>query len=122
MKKILALLGIVVLAIGGCSMIKNEPTKEEMIEVLKSREAIEVVEKSLKNLDDKALMDGGIIKSYVIEYDTVKWNPMGGISFKIYINEDYDLYINDLINKYNGKLENGSSSLSSKLSELLKGK
>lgn len=38
-----------------------------------------MMEEVIKELDPKAFTDKGIIKSYEIDYDTVKHNPMGEI-------------------------------------------
>lgn len=95
--------------------------KKEMIAVVKSDEGTKVFEDGLKTLDSKALTPDGIIKSYEIDYNTIERNPMGGIMFTAYINDDKDLYINDSLNKYdNFNVEGGASALSSKLSKLLK--
>lgn len=121
MKKVIAILIGLALIIGGCSMRNNEPTKEQMIEVVKSKEAIDLLENSLKFLEVRSLPNSDVIKKYDILYESVKWNPMGGISIRIIINGDRDLYINYLIDKYNGNLEIGGISLSPKLSDLLRG-
>lgn len=95
--------------------------KKEMIAVVKSDEGTKVFEDGLKTLDSKALTPAGIIKSYEIDYNTIERNPMGGIMFTAYINDDKDLYINDSLNKYDDfSIEGGASALSSKLSKLLK--
>ena len=77
--------------------------------------------KMLKEQDDKALTPEGKIKSYKIDYSDVKKNPMGGISIKIIINNDEELTIGTIINKYNsGKgYSLGALSFSSKLHKLL---
>ncbi|MBF0780362.1 MULTISPECIES: DUF1310 family protein [unclassified Granulicatella] len=119
MKKILALLVIVVLAIGGCNMIKNEPTKEEMIEVLKSREVVEAIERAIHNREEKALTSEGVIKEYEIIYNGAKWESRGAIEVKILVNNDKNLYFIYTIRKFNDKYEVSSSTNSEVLEELL---
>ena len=96
------------------------PSKEEMIKVVKSEEAKKAIEDGLKSLDKDALTEKGIIKSYEVDYDSVKHNPMGGIMFDIYINNDKELYIRKtLVKGIDGNLTSGGGGYSSKLDRLL---
>ena len=98
----------------------GSPSKEEMIKVVKSEEAKKAIEDGLKSLDKEALTEKGIIKSYEVDYDSVKHNPMGGIMFDIYINNDKELYIRKtLIKGIDGNLTSGGGGYSSKLDRLL---
>ena len=120
MKKMLVVLAMItILILGGCRMLKSEPTKEEMIQVLKSEEVIKGIETAIKRLDTQAFTDSGIIRSYEVDYSSVEWNPMESIMYDIYINDNKGYIAKGTINKYNGKLEVGISGLSSRLSELL---
>ena len=122
MKKIISIIIalMVVFLIGGCSKITESPSKEEMIKVVKSEEAKKAIEDGLKSLDKEALTEKGIIKSYEVDYDSVKHNPMGGIMFDIYINNDKELYIRKtLIKGIDGNLTSGGGGYSSKLDRLL---
>ena len=89
--------------------------------IVKSDKAKTAVENMLKKMENKALTPEGKIKSYKIDYSDVKKNPMGGISIKIIINNDEELTIGTIINKYNsGKgYSLGALSFSSKLHKLL---
>ncbi|AXQ77871.1 DUF1310 family protein [Streptococcus chenjunshii] len=80
---------------GGAGYMKYQEHKERevMLEIVKSEEAREVFEKRIKYLDEKALTDEGIIRTYKIDYDSVRRNPMGGIIVTVYINNDKNLYI-----------------------------
>ncbi|EHG12146.1 DUF1310 family protein [Streptococcus intermedius] len=126
MKKVLLILGAVllgiVLVIGGCK-VQEKSQKEQMLEIVKSDEVKELVEQGLKNLDSNSLTDSGIIKTYKIDYNSVKHNPMGGIMITTYVNNDKTLFIKDTINKDSstGKLKIGGSAISKNLSQLLKG-
>ena len=111
---------MVVFLIGGCSKMTGTPSKEEMIKVVKSEEAKKAIEDGLKSLDKDALTEKGIIKSYEVDYDSVKHNPMGGIMFDIYINNDKELYIRKtLVKGIDGNLTSGGGGYSSKLDRLL---
>ena len=122
MKKIISIIiaVMVVFLIGGCSKMTGTPSKEEMIKVVKSEEAKKAIEDGLKSLDKDALTEKGIIKSYEVDYDSVKHNPMGGIMFDIYINNDKELYIRKtLVKGIDGNLTSGGGGYSSKLDRLL---
>ena len=122
MKKIISIIiaVMVVFLIGGCSKMTGTPSKEEMIKVVKSEEAKKAIEDGLKSLDKDALTEKGIIKSYEVDYDSVKHNPMGGIMFDIYINNDKELYIRKtLVKGIDRNLTSGGGGYSSKLDRLL---
>ena len=111
---------MVVFLIGGCSKMTGTPSKEEMIKVVKSEEAEKAIEETLKKLDKDALTEKGVIKNYEVDYDSVKHNPMGGIMFDIYINNDKELYIRKtLVRGIDGNLTSGGGGYSSKLDRLL---
>ena len=122
MKKIISIIIalMVVFLIGGCSKITESPSKEEMIKVVKSEEGKKIIEEGLKNIEKDALTEKGVIKSYEVDYDSVKHNPMGGIMFDIYINNDKELYIRKtLVRGIDGNLTSGGGGYSSKLDRLL---
>ena len=66
---------------------KNE-TKQTMTYIVYSDETKELIENLIKKHDPKAFTDEGNIKSYEIDPETISANPMGGIMFIIYINND----------------------------------
>ncbi len=91
---LVSLIGILILlGIGGKLVIDKEKLQKEMIEVVKSEEAKQVVEEGLKNLDPKALTPEGVIQSYEIDYDSIEHNPMGGINVTILANRKENLYV-----------------------------
>ena len=124
MKKIISLIiaVMVVFLIGGCSKMAGSPSKEEMIKVVKSEEGKRVIEETLKNLEKNALTDKGVIKNYEVDYSTVRHNPMGGIMFKVIINNDPEMTVTYILDKPQGKLENSDGSPSVKLYDKLGGK
>ena len=122
MKKIISIIiaVMVLFLIGGCSKMTGSPSKEEMIKVVKSEEGKKIIEEGLKNIEKDALTEKGVIKSYEVDYDSVKHNPMGGIMFDIYINNDKELYIRKtLVRGIDGNLTSGGGGYSSKLDRLL---
>ena len=118
MKKILKLVAILlgIGILGGCM---NKPSKERMNEELKKPEVTAVIEESIKNMDNAAFTEKGVIHSYAIDYDRTEYNPMGGISFTIYINGDRNLNIQDTLNKYSSGYSLGAKLLSEDFSELI---
>ena len=121
MKKIIIAL-MVLFLIGVCSKMTGTPSKQEMIKVVKSEEAKRVIEETLKNLEKNALTDEGVIKNYEVDYSTVRNNPMGGIMFKVIINNDPEMTVTYILDKPQGKLENSDGSPSVKLYDKLGGK
>lgn len=121
---VLIITGICLLWIGG-TMYMDHLKLEEMIRVVNSEEAKIVLEKTLKNLDSKALTSEGVIKNYKIDYKNIKRNPMGGISVPLIINDNNKLLVFNLLdrNQINGelsKLKNDIVRTTSDLYELLK--
>lgn len=114
-KKVVILLCLICLV--GCM---HRPTKAEMNTELKKPEVAIVIMESLKNIDRNAFTDNGVINSYEIDYDSVKHNPMGGISVVIYINKDPNLYYRFILNKRNNIYGIGLTTYSEKLDDLLK--
>ena len=122
MKKIISIIMVVMVLflIGGCSKMIGTPSKEEMTKVVKSEEGKKIIEEGLKNIEKDAITEKGVIKSYEVDYDSVKHNPMGGIMFDIYINNDKELYIRKtLVKGIDGNLTSGGGGYSSKLDRLL---
>ena len=126
MKKVLKGILIVLLLIAatvGFICGKEYIENKKIENIVKSDEVKEVVENMLKKQDDKALTPEGKIKSYKIDYDKVEKNPMGGISIDIIINDDEELVIGTIINKYDSRerYNLGALSFSPKLHKLLYG-
>ena len=78
------------------------------------------IENMLRVLDEKALTPEGKIKSYKIDDSYTYKNPMGGVGIKLIINNDNDLTVKTVLNKYLsiGVLEHGGIIKSRKMSEL----
>lgn len=95
--------------------------KYKIEHIVKSDKAKTAIENMLKKIENKALTPEGKIKSYKIDYNKVKKNPMGGISIEIIINNDEELTIGTIINKYDSRerYDLGVLSFSPKLHKLL---
>lgn len=76
-----SLLVIVGLSIGGYKVMKKVE-HDEMVRIVKSDEVKKIIENKLKYLDSEALTKEGTIKSYEIDIDSIKHNPMGGLILK----------------------------------------
>ena len=100
MKKVLKLIAIL-LGIGIVAGCTNTPSKEKMNEELKKPEVVAVIEESIKNVDNAAFTEKGVIHSYAIDYDRTEYNPMGGINTTIIVNDNPDLYIICVVKKKN---------------------
>ena len=113
---ILAVIGI---TIGGCSMHQYQK-KQEMIAIATSDEAKKIYESHMKALDQNALTDDGVIKSYEIDNESLYYNPMGGMEVTVYVNHDKDLEFQFGIIKDNeGILKSSGYIYSGKLAKLL---
>ena len=116
-----ALLVVVGLVVGGYT-IMGIVRNHEMVQIVKSDEVKAIIENNLKLRHEDALESGDVIQSYQIDMDSIKHSPMGGIIFKVYINNDEQLYVHFLINKdlNSGKLVHEGGGTSEKFSELMR--
>ena len=120
MKKVLKLIAIL-LGIGIIAGCVHTPSKERMNEELKKPEVIAVIEESIKNLDNAAFTEKGVIHSYAIDYDRTEYNPMGGINTTIIVNDNPDLYIICVVKKKNQGYTVGGGVVSGALNKLVEG-
>ena len=128
MKKIiiilLSLLTIVGVTLGGYQLMKQvEFNKVEKI--VQSDEVKEIIESSLKKRHKGALEEGNIIQSYEIDKNSISLNPMGGIMFRVFINNDKEMYVLFLINEdpryTDGRLVNEGGGQSQEFKKLIEG-
>ena len=82
-----SLLVIVGLSIGGYKVMK-QVEHDEMVRVVKGEEVKEIIEDYLNYIDEKAFTNKGVIQSYEIDTESIQHNPMGGINFSVYVNDD----------------------------------
>lgn len=92
---ILSAVVIIAILIGG----KIYMDSNKMENIVKSDKAKEVIEAMLKKMEAKALTPEGNIKSYKIDYDKVKANPMGGINISVIVNDNEELRVNTTLEK-----------------------
>ena len=111
------------LSLGGCSFFNGQSAqKQEMIQIAKSKKAEDVIENLLRQEDPNALTDKGLIKSYKINENSLKYNPMGGLIVKVIINDDDNLTITTtLTEESDGKFEQNGYVISGELSAKLRG-
>ena len=91
-KQIIVTMLIIIFLLIGVSMLdgvaKKNEAKQTITYIVYSDETKELIENLIKKHDPKAFTDEGNIKSYEIDPKTISANPMGGIMFIVYINND----------------------------------
>lgn len=114
-------LSITSLYLGGCSLFTNKSAqRREMLEIAESKQTKIVLENILRQEDHHALTAKGILKSYKINKDRLRYNPMGGLTIEMVINNDEDLTITTtLTQEDNGHLEQNGVVISGELSKKL---
>ena len=119
-KGFVALLILIGLGLGGIKIMQQVQCNE-MVSTVKSEEVKNIIEHNLKLRHEGALENGDVIQSYKIDVDSIEHSPMGGIIFKVYINNDEQLYVHFLINKdlNSGQLVNEGGGTSQKFRELI---
>ena len=125
LKKMIKVLFVVVgLVVAGYTMmgiIRNH----EMVQIVKSDEVKAIIENNLKQRHKGALEEGNIIQSYEIDKDSISLNPMGGIMFRVFINNNKEMYVNFSINKdpryTDGRLVNEGGGPSQEFKKLING-
>ena len=119
----LGVVSVIVLIIGGFVTL-NLVKKHEMVTLVQSAQVKESIENQLKDLDNKALEEGGAIESYEIDVESIQHNPMGGIYFKIYLNSNKKLSMSFSLTKNlnTGQFEHSSTGYSKEVSDLIKNK
>ena len=115
-----SLLVIVGLSVGGYKVMK-QAEHDEMVRIVESEEVKKIIEDNLKLRHKGALEEGNIIQNYDIDINSIFHSPMGGIKFKIYINNDEELYVFFTINKdrSSGKLVNDGGGSSAKFKKII---
>ena len=118
------LLVLVGLVVGGYT-IMGILRHNEMVQIVKSDEVKEIIESSLKKRHKGALEEGNIIQSYEIDKDSIFLSPMGGIKFRVFINNNKEMYVNFSINKdpryTDGRLVNEGGGSSEEFEKLISG-
>ena len=115
-----ALLVVVGLVVGGYT-IMGIVRNNEMNQIVKSDEVKEIVENYLRYLDNDALTDKGKIISYQIDEQSIEHNPMGGIMFTVFLNDDSELYVRMTLEKNHetGKIQQSGGGYAKKVKDLV---
>ena len=96
LKILIGILLVIGIGIGGFAYMQHKE-HEKMVTIATSQEARKVYEDYFKQLDSEALTAQGKIRTYEINENDLEYNPMGGLSVLIVINEDKQLYVRLLI-------------------------
>ena len=118
------LLVVVGLVVGGYT-IMGIVRHNEMVQIVKSDEVKAIIENNLKQRHKGALEEGNIIQSYEIDKDSIFLSPMGGIKFRVFINNNKEIYVLFSINKdpryTDGRLVNEGEGPSQEFEKLISG-
>lgn len=124
MKKLMiilaAILVVIGIAIGGYKLMQKVE-HDKMVDIVYSKEVKKIIEDDLKDYDKNALTDSGVIKSYKIDATTIEHNPMGGIMFDVYVNNNHKLRIFFTLEKNNGVIQNSGGGNSAEFEKLING-
>ncbi|HEO6851280.1 DUF1310 domain-containing protein, partial [Streptococcus agalactiae] len=105
--------------VGGLKVTENNK-QQELWEIANSKDAKNAYQKWIYAEDEDAFKENAVIKSYDIDKESIKKNPMGGISVRLIINKDPNLYITCNLDRDNqGHLVSQSSHQSPQLTHLL---
>ncbi|HGC9773748.1 TPA: DUF1310 domain-containing protein [Streptococcus agalactiae] len=121
--KLLSFIVIILLGlgftVGGLKVTENNK-QQELWEIANSKDAKNAYQKWIYAEDKDAFKENAVIKLYDIDKESIKKNPMGGISVRLIINKDPNLYITCNLDKDNqGHLVSQSSHQSPQLTHLL---
>ena len=119
-KVLIGLFVVVGLVVGGYT-IMGIVRNNEMVHIVKSNEVKEIVENFLRYLDNDALTDKGRIISYQIDEQSIEHNPMGGIMFTVFLNDDSELYVRMTLEKHHetGKIQQSGGGYAKKVKDLV---
>ena len=118
---LLSLLTIIGLTFAGYKIVEHSYVEK----IVQSDEVKTIIERNLKQRHKGALEEGNIIQSYEIDKDSISLNPMGGIMFRVFINNNKEMYVNFLIDKDprydDGRLVNEGGGPSQEFKKLISG-
>ena len=118
---LVSLLTIIGLTFAGYKIVEHITVEK----IVQSDEVKTIIESNLKQRHKGALEEGNIIQSYEIDKDSISLNPMGGIMFRVFINNNKEMYVNFLIDKDprydDGRLVNEGGGPSQEFEELISG-
>lgn len=117
---LIGLFVVVGLVVGGYTIMEIV-RNHEMVQIIKRDEVKEIVENYLRYLDNDALTDKGKIVSYQIDEQSIEHNPMGGIMFTVFLNDDSELYVRMTLEKHHetGKIQQSGGGYAKKVKDLV---
>ena len=117
---LIGLFVVVGLVVGGYTIMEIV-CNHEMVQIVKRDEVKEIVENYLRYLDNDALTDKGKIVSYQIDEQSIEHNPMGGIMFTVFLNDDSELYVRMTLEKDHetGKIQQSGGGYAKKVKDLV---
>ena len=125
LKKLIRVLLVVVGLVVGGYTIMGIVRNHEIVQIVKTDEVKAIIENNLKERHKGALEEGNIIQSYEIDKNSISLNPMGGIMFRVFINNNKEMYVLFLINEdpryTDGRLVNEGGGQSQKFKKLIEG-
>ena len=99
---LLSLLTIIGLTFAGYKIVEHRTIEK----IVQSDEVKTIIESNLKQRHKGALEKGNIIQSYEIDKDSIFVSPMGGIKFRVFINNKDPRYTDGrLVNEGGGPSE-----------------
>ena len=120
-RALLVLVGLVVVGYTIMGIVRHN----EMVQIVKSDEVKAIIENNLKQRHKGALEEGNIIQSYEIDKDSISLSPMGGIKFRVFINNNKEIYVLFSIDKdpryTDGRLVNEGGGPSQEFEKLISG-
>lgn len=118
---LLSLLTIIGLTFAGYKIVEHRTIEK----IVQSDEVKTIIESNLKQRHKGALEEGNIIQSYEIDKDSIFLSPMGGIKFRVFINNNKEIYVLFSINKdpryTDGRLVNEGGGPSQEFNKLISG-
>ncbi|HFI0702148.1 TPA: DUF1310 family protein [Streptococcus suis] len=118
MKIIIGILLIIGIGIGGFAYMQHKE-HEKMVAIATSEEAKKVYEDFMKKRDPNAFEEDGVIQSYEIDTNSLKYNPMGGLMVKIILNGSQELEVDfNLIDNGDGTYHSAYYIYSPELDEI----
>lgn len=118
---LLSLLTIIGLIFAGYKIVEHITVEK----IVQSDEVKAIIENNLKERHKGALEEGNIIQSYEIDKNSISLNPMGGIMFRVFINNNKEMYVLFLIDKdpryTDGRLVNEGGGQSQEFKKLISG-
>ena len=121
MKILIGIFLVIGIGVGGFIYMQHRE-HEKMVQIATSEEAKKVYKYGIEYENSKAFSDG-LIKTYKIDEDSLKYNPMGGLMVTVIINGKKELTVGyNLIDQGDGSYDSTYYTYSPELVSYLKEK